>query len=85
MKARVITQLEKCHLAEKSFVYITYGSKEHDIFITKITRNALGEIIEFVADNEFKIPVGAEFCIGKMKYKTLKRRNTRLLSPTKQI
>ena len=72
MKARVITQLEKCHLAEKSFVYITYGSKEHDIFITKITRNALEEIIEFVADNEFKIPVGAEFFIGKMNDKKLK-------------
>lgn len=72
MKAKVITQLQKCHLVEKSFVYITYGSREHDIFITKITRNALGETIEFVADNEFKIPIGTEFFIGKMNDKKLK-------------
>lgn len=72
MKARVITQLQKCHLIEKMFYYITYGSKEHDIFITKITKNALGEVIEFVGDNEFKIPVGAEFFIGKMNDKKLK-------------
>ena len=70
MKAKVITQLQKCHLAEKSFVYITYGSK--DIFITKITRNALGEIIEVVGDNEFKIAKGEEFFIGKMNDKKLK-------------
>ena len=72
MKAKVITHLSKCHMAEKSFVYITYGSKEHDIFITKITRNGLDETIEFVGDNEFKIPVGAEFFIGKMNDKKLK-------------
>lgn len=72
MKAKVITQLQKCHLAEKSFVYITYGSREHDIFITKLTRNGLEEIIEFVGDNELKIPVGAEFFIGKMNDKKLK-------------
>jgi hypothetical protein len=72
MKAKVITQLEKCHLAEKSFVYITYGSREHDIFITKITKNALGEVIEFVGDNELKLPVGAEFFIGKANDKKLK-------------
>lgn len=72
MKAKVITQLEKCHLSEKSFVYITYGSREHDIFITKINKDALGEVIEFVGDNEFKIPIGAEFFIGKMNDKKLK-------------
>ena len=72
MKAKVITQLQKCHLAEKSFVYITYGSREHDIFITKLARNGLEEIIEFVGDNELKIPVGAEFFIGKMNDKKLK-------------
>jgi hypothetical protein len=72
MKAKVITQLQKCHLAEKSFVYITYGSREHDIFITKITRKGMEEIIEFVGDNELKIPVGAEFFIGKMNDKKLK-------------
>ena len=72
MKAKVVTQLQKCHLAEKSFVYITYGAKEHDIFITKITRKGLEEVIEFVGDNELKIPVGAEFFIGKMNDKKLK-------------
>ena len=72
MKAKVITQLEKCHLAEKSFVYITYGSREHDIFITKITKNSLGEVIEFVGDNKLKLPIGAEFFIGKMNDKKLK-------------
>ena len=72
MKAKVITQLQKCHLAEKSFVYITYGAREHDIFITKITRKGLEEVIEFVGDNELKIPVGAEFFIGKMNDKKLK-------------
>jgi hypothetical protein len=72
MKAKVITQLQKCHLAEKSFVYITYGSREHDIFITKITRKGMEEIIEFVGDNELKIPVGAEFFIGKQNDKKLK-------------
>jgi len=72
MKAKVITQLSKCHMAEKSFVYITYGSREHDIFITKITRKGMEEIIEFVGDNEFKIPVGAEFFIGKINDKKLK-------------
>ena len=72
MKAKVITQLQKCHLAEKSFVYITYGAREHDIFITKITRKGLEEVIEFVGDNELKLPVGAEFFIGKMNDKKLK-------------
>jgi len=72
MKAKVVTQLQKCHLAEKSFVYITYGAREHDIFITKITRKGMEEIIEFVGDNELKIPVGAEFFIGKMNDKKLK-------------
>lgn len=72
MKAKVITQLQKCHLTEKSFIYITYGSKEHDIFITKITKNSLEEVIEFVADNQLKIPVGAEFFIGKIDDKKLK-------------
>ena len=72
MKAKVVTQLQKCHLAEKSFVYITYGAKEHDIFITKITRKGLEEVIEFVGDNELKIPVGAEFFIGKANDKKLK-------------
>jgi len=72
MKAKVVTQLQKCHLAEKSFVYITYGAREHDIFITKITRKGLEEVIEFVGDNELKIPVGAEFFIGKMNDKKLK-------------
>lgn len=74
MKAKVITQLQKCHLAEKSFVYITYGSREHDIFITKITKNSSKEIIEFVGDNQLKIPVGAEFFIGKIDDKKLKMR-----------
>lgn len=72
MKARVITQLQKCHLIEKMFYYITYGSAEHDIFITKINKNPLGEEIEFVGDNNFKIPVGAEFYIGKQNDKKLK-------------
>ena len=72
MKAEVVTQLQKCHLAEKSFVYITYGAKEHDIFITKITRKGLEEVIEFIGDNELKIPVGAEFFIGKANDKKLK-------------
>lgn len=72
MKAKVITQLEKCHLAEKSFVYITYGSAEHDIFITKIIRNALNESIEFVGDNNLKLPIGAEFYIGKANDKKIK-------------
>lgn len=72
MKAKIITQLQKAHLAEKSFVYITYGSAEHDIFITKISRSHLGEIIEFVGDNNLKLPTGANFFIGKQgdkKYK----------------
>lgn len=72
MKAKVVTQLQKCHLAEKSFVYITYGAREHDIFITKITRKGLGEVIEFVGDNELKLPIGAEFFIGKANDKKLK-------------
>ncbi len=72
MKAKVITQLSKCHMAEKSFVYITYGSREHDIFITKITRKGMEEIIEFVGDNELNLPVGAEFFIGKANDKKLK-------------
>ena len=72
MKAKVITQLQKCHLAEKSFVYITYGSKEHDMFITKITRKGLEEVIEFVGDNELKLPTDAEFFIGKANDKKLK-------------
>ena len=59
-------------MAEKSFVYITYGSREHDIFITKVTKKGMEEIIEFVGDNEFKIPIGAEFFIGKMNDKKLK-------------
>lgn len=72
MKAKVITQLQKCHLAEKSFVYITYGSREHDIFITKVNRNGLNEVIEFIGDNGLKIPIGAEFFIGKSDDKKLK-------------
>lgn len=72
MKAKVVTQLQKCHLAEKSFVYITYGAKEHDIFITKIIRKGLEEVIEFVGDNELKLPIGAEFFIGKANDKKLK-------------
>ena len=72
MKAKVITQLQKCHLIEKMFYYITYGSAEHDIFITKITKKGLDETIEFVGDNNFKIPVGAEFYIGKQNDKKLK-------------
>ena len=72
MKAKIITQLQKCHLAEKSFVYITYGSAEHDIFITKITRNALNESIEFVGDSGLKLPIGAEFYIGKANDKKIK-------------
>ncbi len=72
MKAKVITQLQKCHLAEKSFVYITYGSAEHDIFITKVNKDSMNETIEFVGDNNFKIPIGAEFFIGKQHDKKLK-------------
>jgi len=72
MKAKVITQLEKCHLTEKAFVYITYGTVEHDIFITKVTRNGLDEIIEFVGDVNLKIPIGKEFFIGKSNDKKLK-------------
>lgn len=72
MKAKIITQLQKCHLSEKSFVYITYGSAEHDIFITKINRDTLNEEIEFVADNNFKIAKGEEFFIGKINDKKLK-------------
>lgn len=72
MKAKVITQLQKCHLAEKSFVYITYGSSEHDIFITKVSRKGLDEIIEFVGDNNLKIPIGEEFFVGKERDKKLK-------------
>ena len=71
MKAKVITQLSKCHMAEKSFVYITYGSREHDIFITKVTKKGMEEIIEFVGDNELKLPIGAEFFIGKANDKKL--------------
>jgi len=72
MKAKVITHLSKCHMAEKSFVYITYGSREHDIFITKVTKKGMEEIIEFVGDNELKLPAGAEFFIGKANDKKLK-------------
>lgn len=72
MKAKVVTQLQKCHLAEKSFVYITYGAREHDIFITKITRKGLEEVIEFIGDNGLKLPTGAEFFIGKVNDKKLK-------------
>ena len=72
MKAKVITQLQKCHLAEKSFVYITYGSAEYDIFITKVLRSGLGEEIEFVGDNNLKLPIGAEFFIGKINDNKLK-------------
>lgn len=72
MKAKVITQLQKCHLAEKSFAYITYGSAEHDIFITKVNKDSMNETIEFVGDNNFKIPIGAEFFIGKQHDKKLK-------------
>lgn len=72
MKAKVVTQLQKCHLTEKTFVYITYGSKEHDIFITKVNRNGLNEVIEFIGDNGLKIPRGAEFFIGKLEDKKLK-------------
>lgn len=72
MKAKVISELQKCHLAEKAFVYITYGSAEHDIFITKITRSSLGEVIEFVGDATLKIPTGKEFFIGKSSDKKLK-------------
>ena len=72
MKAKVVTQLQKCHLAEKSFVYITYGAAEHDIFITKIIRKGMNEEIEFVGDNNLKLPIGAEFFIGKSHDKKLK-------------
>ena len=72
MRAKVITQLEKCHLAEKSFVYITYGSREHNIFITKVSKKGIEKIIEFIGDNELKIPKGAEFFIGKQDDKKLK-------------
>jgi hypothetical protein len=72
MKAKVITQLQKCHLAEKSFVYITYGSAEHDIFITKVNKDSMNKTIEFVGDNNFKIAKGEEFFIGKMNDKKLK-------------
>lgn len=72
MKAKIITELQKYHLAEKSFVYITYGSREHDIFITKIVKKDSGEEIEFVGDNSLKLPVGTEFFIGKSTDKKLK-------------
>jgi len=72
MKAKVVTQLQKCHLMEKMFYYITYGSAEHDIFITKIDRSHLGEVIEFVGDNHLKLPKGVEFFIGKSNDKKLK-------------
>lgn len=72
MKAKVVTQLQKCHLAEKSFVYITYGAREHDIFITKISRSHLGEVIEFVGDVNLKLPIGTQFFIGKSNDKKLK-------------
>lgn len=72
MKAKVVTQLQKCHLAEKSFVYITYGAAEHDIFITKINRSHLGEVIEFVSDVNLKLTKGSEFFIGTKHDKKLK-------------
>jgi len=72
MKARVISQLQKCHLIEKSFVYITYGSVEHDIFITKIIRNPLEEVIEFIGDVNLKLTKGTKFFIGKLNDKKLK-------------
>lgn len=72
MKAIVKSRLQPFHLSEKSFVYITYGAREHDIFITKITRKGLEEVIEFVGDNELKLPIGAEFFIGKANDKKLK-------------
>ena len=72
MKAKVVTQLEKIHLAEKSFVYITYGSAEHDIFITKIHPNESGDVIEFIGDASLKMPKGTEFFIGVKGSKKLK-------------
>ncbi len=72
MKAKVISKLQRCHLAEKSFVYITYGSREHDIFITKVLESKQEIIIEFIGDNEFKIPIGDVFFIGKENDKKLK-------------
>jgi hypothetical protein len=72
MRAKVITQLQSFHLAEKSFVYITYGSAEHDIFITKVDHDPYGDEIEFVGDNSLKIPVGAEFYIGKKNDRKIK-------------
>lgn len=72
MKAKVITQLQKCYLAEKSFVYITYGSREHDIFITKVDKEDLSLVIDFIGDNNLKIPKGDEFFIGKKNDKKLK-------------
>lgn len=72
MRAKVITQLQKCHLAEKTFVYITYGAKEHDIFITKVYKDDLSLEIDFIGDAYLKIPKGDEFFIGKENDKKLK-------------
>lgn len=72
MKAKVVTQLQKCHLIEKMFYYITYGSAEHGIFITKIDRGHLEETIEFVGDVNLKLSKGTQFFIGKSNDKKLK-------------
>ena len=72
MKAIVKSRLQPFHLSEKSFVYITYGAAEYDIFITKVHRHGLDETIEFIADSNLKLPIGAEFYIGKKNDTKLK-------------
>lgn len=72
MKAKVIKQMQPQHLAEKSFVYITYGAAEYDIFITKIIHSPFGDEIEFIGDSALKMPLGAEFFIGKKNDKKIK-------------
>ena len=70
MKAKIVTELQKYHLSEKSFVYITYGSREYDIFITKI--NTEDKTIEFIGNNELKLSSDTNFFIGKIDDKKLK-------------
>jgi len=65
MKAKVINRLQPFYLADKSFVYITYGAAEHDIFITKVHRSGIDETIEFIGESNLKLPMGAEFFVGK--------------------
>ena len=62
-------------ISNKNYMFAeSYGNSNYACSITfkKEHKDSLNKIIEFVGDSNFKIPVGAEFFIGKMNDKKLK-------------